>query len=333
MSELITVISANHHNHHIREKDYYESPRRLAALTKGLSGAGFITPVSIRHFADKHVTAVHTPAMVSFLKKASSLIAEGKYEYPYLYPLRNSNRPPKDWSLAVGYHCFDSFTPIHRFAYEAAREAVDATLTAASSLLKGKSLAYAMVRPPGHHAERNVFGGFCYLNSSAIAANYLSAFGKVAMLDIDYHHGNGQQNIFWERKDVLTISIHGEPSIAYPYFSGFEEEKGGCEGEGFNINFPMPEVVNGSQYRRTLRKAIANIRNFDPDFLVVPLGFDTAQGDPTGSWLLEKQDFFENGRLIGAINRPTVFVQEGGYKIGALAGISRSFFDGVISVC
>ena len=187
------------------------------------------------------------------------------------------------------------------------------------------------MRPPGHHAERRTFGGFCYLNSTAVAAHYLSDFGKVAILDIDYHHGNGQQDIFYERADVLTISIHGHPRLAYPYFSGFEDERGQGPGEGFNLNFPLPEIVEGPRYREVLHKALRRIESFQPTFLVVALGLDTAKRDPTGSWSLRASDFEANGALIGALKLPTLVVQEGGYNTRNLGVNVRRFFGGLWS--
>ena len=319
MSELTVVVAEGHGRHHVREKGYVESPRRVAALSRGVRGTRGARQVPVRRFAERHVTAVHDPALVKFLKSSCGRIEAGKYEYSYLFPVRNADRPPLEWSLAIGYYCIDTFTPIHKDAWVAAREAVDAALTGAQALLGGDQFAYALVRPPGHHAERRFFGGFCYLNSSAIAAHYLSEKGKVAMLDVDYHHGNGQQDIFWQRNDVLTVSIHGHPRIAYPYFSGYANEEGEGSGSGFNVNFPLPEKQIGRDYRKTLRKAIEIIEAYDPDYVVVPLGLDTARDDPTGSWALDVQDFFDNGRLIAALDRPTLFVQEGGYRIGALA--------------
>ena len=156
--------------------------------------------------------------------------------------------------MRAGYYCIDTFTPISRNAYPAARRGVDCALTAARELLAGRRIAYALVRPPGHHAERRSFGGFCYFNNNAIAAQYLTAYGRVAILDIDYHHGNGQQDIFYRRSDVLTVSIHGHPGFAYPYFSGFKEECGEGEGEGFNLNLPLPEAVDGAAYRKALER-------------------------------------------------------------------------------
>jgi acetoin utilization deacetylase AcuC-like enzyme len=206
---------------------------------------------------------------------------------------------------------------------------VDCTLTATRHLLEGRRLSYALVRPPGHHAERRVFGGFCYFNSAAVAAHYLSSHGKVAVLDIDYHHGNGTQEIFYERADVLTVSLHGHPSFAYPYFSGFTDEKGTAGGRGYNYNLPLPERLDGVGYRRYLGRALTRIKRFRPQFLIIALGLDTAHGDPTGTWDLLPADFTENGRLLGVLQLPTLVVQEGGYDTRVLGENARHFFHGL----
>jgi acetoin utilization deacetylase AcuC-like enzyme len=174
-----------------------------------------------------------------------------------------------------------------------------------------------------------VFGGFCYLNSAAIAAHYFSAYGRVAMIDLDYHHGNGQQDIFYRRNDVLTLSIHGDPRFAYPYFSGFADEVGEDAGRGFNINLPLEEKLDGNRYYRVLGQALQQVTAFAPSFLVLCLGFDTAKADPTGSWSLAASDFERNGRAIGALGLPTLVVQEGGYKTRTLGINARHFFRGL----
>ena len=240
-------------------------------------------------------------------------------------------RPPKDLALRAGYYCIDTFTPLNRNAYLAAKRAVDCALTAAKRLLEGHRLAYALVRPPGHHAERRSFGGFCYFNSAAIAAQYLARHTKVAILDLDYHHGNGQQDIFYERADVLTISIHGHPRLAYPHFSGFASEKGAGAGQGYNLNLPLPENVDGRRYQETLTKARERIIKFRPGFLVIALGLDTAKEDPTGTWSLEGSDFEAMGRAIGSLRLPTLVVQEGGYDTRVLGINARKFFEGLWS--
>lgn len=240
------------------------------------------------------------------------------------------NSPTEGFVSGAGYYCIDTFTPINRNAYPAARRGVDATLTAANAILDGERLAYALVRPPGHHAEHKSFGGFCYFCNAAVAANYFSKIGTVAILDIDYHHGNGQQDIFYRRNDVFTISIHGDPDFAYPYFTGFADERGEGEGEGYNLNYPLPEAQDGKQFRKTLAKALAVIREFAPKFLVVCLGLDPAKGDPTGTWSLVANDFKENGRLIGGLNLPTLVVQEGGYRTRTLGINAKNFFQGLM---
>ncbi|MCA1786344.1 MAG: GNAT family N-acetyltransferase [Desulfobacteraceae bacterium] len=227
------------------------------------------------------------------------------------------------------HEIIDTFTPIHRNAYPAARAGVNAALTAATAVLDGRRIAYALVRPPGHHAERRSFGGFCYLNNAAIAARYLREHGRVAIVDIDYHHGNGQQDIFYHRSDILTVSIHGHPEFAYPYFTGFEDEKGEGEGEGFNLNLPLEETIDGKAYRSALAFALRRIAGFEPDFLVVCLGLDTARNDPTGTWSLTPKDFFLNGRMIGDTGLPVLVIQEGGYKTRNLGNNAQHFFEGL----
>jgi acetoin utilization deacetylase AcuC-like enzyme len=198
-------------------------------------------------------------------------------------------------------------------------------------MLEGYHTAYALVRPPGHHAEKDVFGGFCYFNNASIAANFFSNYGKVAILDIDYHHGNGHQQIFYERNDVFTVSIHGNPTFAYPYFTGFADETGNGEGKGFNLNLPLKENMSGLEYLVHLKKAIKAVRNFRPEYLIISLGFDPAKGDPTGTWSLSAADFKNNGAEIGKLPYPILIVQEGGYKNRSLGINARNFFEGYLS--
>jgi acetoin utilization deacetylase AcuC-like enzyme/L-amino acid N-acyltransferase YncA len=251
--------------------------------------------------------------------------------YPYVFPLRNPARAPKDETVLAGYYCIDTFTPLNQNAYLAARSAVDCVLTAADKVLEGAPLAYALVRPPGHHAETRSFGGFCYFNNAAIAANLLARYGKVAILDIDYHHGNGQQEIFYNRSDVLTVSIHAHPSFAYPYFTGFRDETGIGPGAGFNLNIPLPEHITPEQHRNAVAEGLRRVRRFAPAYLVVSLGFDTARGDPTGTWSNRGKDFELLGRMIGEHGYPTLVVQEGGYRVRTLGANARNFFAGLVT--
>ena len=327
--QIAIVINDRHDIHHVHERGYVESPVRIRSIVNALMPHGLFVEVKPRKFPDKHLYTVHDADFVNYLRRACQEIEDKKSLYPYIFPIRNKTRPPREPSVLSGYYCIDTFTPISRNAYPAARRGVDCALTAARELLEGRRIAYALVRPPGHHAERRSFGGFCYFNNNAIAAQYLTAYGRVAILDIDYHHGNGQQDIFYRRSDVLTVSIHGHPGFAYPYFSGFKEECGEGEGEGFNLNLPLPEAVDGVAYRKALEKALRRIVDFKPDFLIVALGLDPAKGDPTGTWSLNAKDFETNGRLIGELGLPTLVVQEGGYRTRSLGTNALHFFKGL----
>jgi acetoin utilization deacetylase AcuC-like enzyme/GNAT superfamily N-acetyltransferase len=326
---IALVVNDQHTIHHVRERGYVESPVRIDSILKEILPTSLFLQMRPGRFSEKYIKAVHDAQFVDYLRRVCANVPPNKSVYPYVFPIRNVARPPRELPIRAGYYCIDTFTPLNHNAFRAAQRAVHCSLTAAKALLEGHRIAYALVRPPGHHAERRVFGGFCYFNSAAIAANYLSSFGRVAILDIDYHHGNGQQDIFYERSDVLTISIHGHPSFAYPYFSGFAEERGAGAGEAYNLNFPLQEKIAAKQYHATLAKALKQVERFDPDFLVVALGLDPAKGDPTGSWNLMAADFEKNGRMIGGLQYPVLVVQEGGYRTRSLGINARYFFWGL----
>ena len=326
---IALLVNDRHRIHHIRERGYVESPVRVEAILREISKTDLFERLEPHRYPEAHIRAVHDGRYVDYLKKVCANVEPGRSVYPYVFPLRNATRPPKELPIRAGYYCIDTFTPLNENAYRAARRAVDCALTAADSVLGGHRLAYALVRPPGHHAERRAFGGFCYFNSAAVAAHYLSRHGTVAVLDVDYHHGNGTQVIFYERADVLTVSLHGHPRFAYPYFAGFQDETGEGEGEGFNLNLALPEDLGGEPYREALSRALRRIERFEPRFLVVALGLDPAKGDPTGSWNLLARDFEANGRMIGSLHLPTLVVQEGGYRIRSLGSNARSFLSGL----
>lgn len=329
-NKIFWIINDKHSIHHIHQKGYVESPVRIPQIKSELDKTGIFRLGKSVEFPEKHILNVHHRGYVQYFKKVCENLPPGKSIYPYVFPIRNIARPPKELSVRAGYYCIDSFTPLNKNAFLAARNGVDCTLTAANEILSGTKAAYVLTRPPGHHAEKHVFGGFCYFNNNAIAAHFLSRYGKVAILDIDYHHGNGQQQIFYSRNDVLTISIHGHPSFAYPYFSGFREEKGENDGFGYNFNYPMNENIEAKEYRETLGRAIERIKHFKPAFLIVAFGLDTAKGDPTGTWKLSSGDFEKNGRLIGDLNLPTLVVQEGGYRTLTLGTNAAAFFNGFV---
>ena len=326
---IALAVNAKHSIHHVRERGYVQSPVRIAAITREIEKANLFEQIKVQHFSEDHIKAVHDKDFVDYLKHACANMPEGKSLYPYVFPIRNAARRPRALPLRAGYYCIDTFTPLNRNAYLAAVRAVDCALSCARLLLEGYTITYALVRPPGHHAERRTFGGFCYFNSAAVAAHYLSRYGKVAVLDIDYHHGNGTQDIFYARDDVLTVSVHGHPRYTYPYFSGYEDERGEGSGRGFNLNVALPENLDGGRYRGHLAKALSVVKKFDPRYLVLSLGLDTAKGDPTGSFTLVARDFYYNGHLIGSLGLPVLVVQEGGYRTRSLGLNARHFFEGL----
>lgn len=328
--KIYLVVNDKHSIHNVREKGYIEAPVRIKSILKYLEKNSIFSRNDPKIFPDKYLETVHDPEYINYFKRICEVLSPEELVYPYVFPIRNTSTPPKDLPVRAGYYCIDTFTPLSKYAFEAAKHGVNCVLTAAQKLSEGVNrIAYALVRPPGHHAEKKSFGGFCYFNSAAIAAQYLSAFGKVAILDIDYHHGNGQQQIFYDRDDVLTISIHGHPSFTYPYFSGFGNEKGTGNGYGYNHNFPLQETITSEQYQHALGRALKIIKDHDPTFLVIALGLDTARGDPTGTWDLLSKDFEQNGKMIGALRAPKLVVQEGGYNNRFLGINAKKFFDGL----
>ncbi|MBW6480629.1 MAG: histone deacetylase family protein [Bacteroidales bacterium] len=328
-NRIYLAVNNDHEIHHVKEVGYVEAPVRISRIMKIIGDTGIFETIPVNKFSEKYIRQVHSNDLVDFLKNAGENFPKGNSVYPYIFPIRNLNVRPRDVNVLAGYFCIDTFTPIHHNVWKAATGAVDCAMSCANKLIEHGGLAYALVRPPGHHAETRVFGGFCYLNTAAIAANYLSKLGKVAILDIDYHHGNGQQEIFYKRSDVITVSLHGHPSTTYPYFCGFRKEKGEGEGTGFNINFPLDEGLNADEYRKVLADAMQKISSFKPDWLVVCFGLDTAKGDPTGTFSFGIKDFEKNGRMIGSLGIPTLVVQEGGYLNRSLGNNALHFFKGL----
>jgi len=322
----ISVVAARGHEiHHVKQRGYVERPIRVRQILKGLEGLP-VTEVARKHFSSRHVTAVHDPKLVSYLRAVCKRLDEKTIIYPEVFPIRRPDRAPAALEDRAGYFCADTFTPITSTVYAAARQSVDVALTAAELVRQGGRFSYALCRPPGHHAERRIFGGFCYFNNSAIAANYLAAGGKVALLDIDYHHGNGAQDIFYSRDDVLTLSIHGHPRHAYPNFSGYADERGEGLGLGFNRNWPLEAPVDDARYLKVLDEALSVLRRFHPHYLVISLGFDIMKGDPTGSFDITTDGLQQIASRVAGLGLPTLIVQEGGYSVRNLRIGARRFF-------
>jgi acetoin utilization deacetylase AcuC-like enzyme len=330
LQPLKVFCSSHHALHHVRERGYVERPARVDVILKALSALPDVERLPVRNFGEGPIRAVHDADFVNYLRNFCQDLPKGEMVYPYVFPIRRTDRPPHDRSMRAGYYCIDTFTPLSSDAYKAARAAVNVALSGASAVLSGEPLVYSLCRPPGHHAERDTYGGFCYFCNGAIAAQYLAkSLGKVAILDVDYHHGNGAQDIFYSRPDILTVSIHGHPSFAYPYFSGFSDETGEGEGKGFNVNLPLPEHVVDARYLEELDEALEVVRGFKPEALVVSLGLDIAKADPTGTWSLTPRGLSEVGRRIGGLKLPTLLVQEGGYNIRSLGRNAAALLTGV----
>ncbi|MCF7957865.1 MAG: histone deacetylase family protein [Phycisphaerae bacterium] len=329
---FLMVCGSAHEVHHVHERGYVERPARVKAIQATLQKTTLFESIQPRHFGQEHILAVHDADFVRYLKAVCLKLHSTRPVYPYVFPIRRPERRPHDLAVRAGYYCIDTFTPLDHNAYNAAKSAVDVALTSAQHILTGRRLAYALCRPPGHHAERKSFGGFCYFNNAAIAAQFLSRHGNVATLDLDFHHGNGTQEIFYGRNDVLTVSIHGHPNVAYPYFSGFADEVGQDAGKGYNINYCLQENAGAEKYLATLEKALGQIRKFVPMFLVVSLGFDTMKGDPTGSFALMPEAMKKIGIALALMNLPTLVVQEGGYSLRNLKTGSTAMFNGFADV-
>jgi acetoin utilization deacetylase AcuC-like enzyme len=258
----------------------------------------------------KHILAIHHKNYVEFFKEKSDAVKKEEAYYPSSYIM-------------------DTYTPIMKGTYKAAVEAVNCALTGADLLTK-EQIVYALCRPPGHHAESNVLGGYCYFNNAAVAAEYLSKKGKVAILDIDFHHGNGTQRIFYDRSDVLYVSLHADPKLMFPYISGFAEEKGIAAGAGFNYNFPLPLNTSNAQYEKVLLEALQIIKKYKPENLIISCGFDTYEKDPIAGLKLTIPFYETIAQHIMSLKLPTLVLQEGGYYVEDLGKIAYSFTKGLL---
>jgi acetoin utilization deacetylase AcuC-like enzyme len=231
-------------------------------------------------------------------------------------------------SLTAGAYCFDVGTPIMADTWSAALAAASGAYSAAQHTKTTGQNCYALARPPGHHASADRFGGYCYLNHAAIAARYLSQYGKVLVIDFDYHHGNGTQSIFYDSAKVFYLSFHADPVYEYPYFTGHEAEKGIDDGVGFNLNVPLSKGTTAKQYLDIFRKTTSSVvSELEPEYLVVSCGFDIAEGDPLGHFGLSPLDFRSLGDHIRGFAKPTTLIQEGGYHIEKLGENVESFLS------
>lgn len=303
----------------------YDSPHRVSAILDDLRRRGFPEPSAPRAHGLDPILRVHTEPYVAFLRRIwDEWAATGQDSdlVPYIWPSRAMPRDVVPRSIAgrVGYYALAGDTPIGPGSYVGARSAVDVALAAQAELARGTRAAFALCRPPGHHASRDMYGGYCFFNNAAIAAQAAVDQGaaRVAVLDVDVHHGNGTQAIFEARSDVLTLSIHGDPSDFFPHFLGHADERGSGAGEGYNHNYPLPRGTDYARWSEALEAAAEEITRFGPELLVVSLGVDTYEEDPIGFFRLKSEDFSCLGRRLEKLGLPTLFVMEGGYAVDAL---------------
>jgi acetoin utilization deacetylase AcuC-like enzyme len=315
-----------------------EVPARADAIRRALEDTGSTVVPAAPH-ADAAVLAVHDPGLVDFLRRAWEDWSTGGYpDDPgqsnvtgYIFPTPGllaglEPRVPASLAARAGAWCYDTMTVVGPGTWEAARGAVDAALTAADLVLAGARAAYACCRPPGHHVTRSAFGGSCYLNNSAIAAQHLRdrGHGRVALLDLDAHHGNGAQAIFHERADVLTGSVHVDPAYGwFPHFLGFAEESGET-----NLNATLPPGSGDEEWLAAVDRLVDAARRHGSEALVVALGVDAAEGDPNAPLAVTEAGFRAAGRRLAALGLPTVLVQEGGYVLETVGPLVRATLEG-----
>lgn len=294
-----------------------EQPERATRLLAAATGAGHEITAP-RAFGSGPAAAVHTANYLDFLQTAArewaKLPGASDEVVPNVHPARQPATYPKGLTGRAGWHQVDMGCPIGPHTWDAALAATEVATTAAELVLSGTREAYALCRPPGHHAFADMAGGFCFLNNSAVAAQHLrSKHARVAVLDVDVHHGNGTQGIFYERADVLTVSIHADPDYYYPYFWGHAHETGQGAGAGFNLNLPLPLGSADAPWLAAGDTALARVQAFAPTALVVALGLDASESDPLQGLKVTGPGFHAMAAKIAQLGLPTVLVQEGGY--------------------
>ncbi len=297
--------------------DDAETPLRITMILEALAAAG-LSVKPPQDFGMAPLDVVHSADYLDHLQHIYSENAEqvgyGCPVWPEVFALRSARRPTGLLGRK-GYYASDVYTPILEGTWEAAYWSAQTALSAAQAVLDSRSVAYAICRPSGHHAGRDSYGGYCFLNNAAISARHIQrqTGSRVALLDFDYHHGNGTQDIFYEDPQVLFVSLHGDPEYAFPYYSGWADERGAGAGTGYNLNIPLPNGTDDSAYLTALDTALEAIRAYAPSYLVVSAGFDIGPGDPYGGFNVTGEGMRAIGARICSLNLPTVLIQEGGY--------------------
>jgi len=326
------IYSDDHKNHAGAKEMRYdkmipmsESPERMDIIMDGLSKAGFNDIVEPTSHSLDVAYKIHDPKFVSFLERAYPLwekeFGPGGFATAYTFGMRGMAQTPNETIHSMlSCYTFDVCVPIVSGTWKAIRSAIDIALTGVDLMQNDETSVFSLCRPPGHHASSDLAGGYCYMNNAAIAAQAHLDFGanRVALLDIDYHHGNGSQSIFYDRKDVLYTSLHARPEDEYPFLTGYSNEVGTGLGKGYNLNLPMPIGTAFDTYKSALETALERIKSYRPDVLVLSLGVDTFAGDPVGGFKLVSPDYSVIGKMIAQAQLPTHIIMEGGYAMDAL---------------
>ncbi len=338
------VLSDKHRLHFPKGELYggqlvrpFECPERWDFIAERLKERDFGDIYAAGNFDADLVQQIHSSDFVEFLETAwlqwdqEGMTGEA---IPTVVPARrmHNNRCPEHIDGKLGYYCMAIETAITSGTWEAAKSAA-ACAVDAQQMVGEHQPAFALCRPPGHHAGKDLYGGYCFLNNAALAVQGFVRDGakRVALLDVDFHHGNGSQDIFYDRNDVLFCSLHGRPEDAFPHFLGYADERGQGAGEGFNFNYPMAPNTRFSQWRKALADALAKIADFAPEALVVSLGVDTYKDDPISFFKLESDDFIRYGEAIGRLRIPTLFVMEGGYAVSEIGLNTVNVLEGFLN--
>jgi len=340
----VRIVFSEEHRQHFPQGELwqgefvtpFERPSRMEYVLRRLKERGLNDIIAPGRLDMKPVRKLHDRGFLKFLETAwDEWVAQGARGeiIPTSFPMRRMRqRAPNHIEGKAGYYTLATETAITAGTWAAAKASAAVALTAQKLVAGAEPAAFALCRPPGHHAAIDMYGGYCFLNNAAIAAQAFLDGGaeRVAILDVDFHHGNGTQDIFYRRGDVLFSSLHGRPEDAFPYFLGFKDEIGEGEGEGFNVNYPMPPGTRFDVWGRALDDACRKIRRFRPDAVVVSLGVDTFKGDPISFFKLESDDFLTCGARIAKLKAPTLFVMEGGYAIEAIGINTVNVLEGFL---
>lgn len=313
-----------------------ESPDRIDQILKGALAAG-LDQIAPTDYGIGPIARVHTPEYLEFLKTSyprwQRIPGAAKEITPNIHPTNRDGVYPASVVAQAGYHMVDASAPITAETWESSKYSAWSAVHASELVMAGDDMAYALSRPPGHHAGADIAGGFCYLNNTAIAAeNLRRKFKSVAILDVDLHHGNGTQSIFYQRKDVFTVSLHADPVRFYPFFWGHAAERGEGPGLGYNLNFPLPRGTDNEGFLNALDIALNRINAFAPEAIVIALGLDAFEGDPFAGLKVTTRGYGLIGKAIAKKTTcPVVIIQEGGYLCEELGHNLTHFLTGIQS--